>query len=59
MEESPRSSLVCGLVTAGTRPRPMAACAQRVLFVRVGESPTRWGQWRRLREPQWALQGRD
>jgi hypothetical protein len=32
-----------------------SACDQPVLFVRVDESPSRWGQWRQLREPQFAL----
>lgn len=30
-----------------------AACDQPVLFVRVDESPSRWGHWRQLREPPW------
>jgi hypothetical protein len=34
------------------------ACDQPVLFVRVEDSPSRWGQWRQLRE-QVALQQRD
>ena len=36
-----------------------SACEQPVLFVRVDQSPSRWGQWRQLRERQWALQERD
>ena len=36
-----------------------SACDQAVLFVRVEASPSRWGKWRELREPQLALQGRD
>ena len=35
-----------------------AACDQPVLFVRVDDSPSRWGQWRQLRE-QVAFQERD
>lgn len=35
------------------------ACEQPVLFVRVDQSPSRWGKWRQLREPQWALQERN
>ena len=35
-----------------------AACDQPVLFVRVDDSPGRWGQWRQLRE-QVAFQERD
>ena len=34
------------------------ACAQPVLFVRVDDSPSRWGQWRHRRE-QVALQEQD
>jgi hypothetical protein len=34
------------------------ACDQPVLFVRVDNSPSRWGQWRHLRD-QVALQERD
>ncbi|HZN47332.1 MAG TPA: hypothetical protein VFB71_06885 [Ramlibacter sp.] len=33
-----------------------AACDQPVLFVRVDQSPSRWGKWRQLRAPQWAQQ---
>lgn len=36
-----------------------SACDQPVLFVRVDDSPSRWGQWRHLRDPQVALQERD
>ncbi len=36
-----------------------SACDQPVLFVHVQDSPSRWGQWRQLREPQLALQERD
>ena len=35
------------------------ACDQPVLFVRVDNSPSRWGQWKQLRDPQVALQDRD
>lgn len=35
-----------------------AACEQPVLFVRVDDSPSRWGQWRQYRE-QVAWQDRD
>ena len=35
------------------------ACDQPVLFVRVDDSPSRWGRWRQLREPQVALRERD
>jgi len=35
-----------------------SACKQPVLFVRVDDSPSRWGQWKQLRE-QVALQERD
>jgi hypothetical protein len=35
-----------------------SACQQPVLFVRVDDSPSRWGQWRQLRD-QVALQERD
>lgn len=35
-----------------------AACEQPVLFVRVEDSPSRWGQWRQYRE-QLAWQDRD
>jgi hypothetical protein len=34
-----------------------SACDEPVLFVRVLDSPSRWGQWKQLREPQLALQG--
>lgn len=34
------------------------ACEQPVLFVRVDDSPSRWGRWRHLRD-QVALQERD
>ena len=36
-----------------------SACEEPVLFVRVEDSPSRWGQWRQLRDPQVALQERD
>lgn len=36
-----------------------SACDEPVLFVRVEDSPSRWGQWRQLRDPQLALQDRD
>jgi hypothetical protein len=36
-----------------------SACDVPVLFVRVDDSPSRWGQWKQLREPQVALQERD
>lgn len=35
-----------------------SACDQPVLFVRFDHSPSRWGQWRQLRE-QVALESRD
>ena len=35
-----------------------SACAQPVLFVRMDDSPSRWGRWRLLRE-QLALHGHD
>lgn len=35
-----------------------SACDEPVLFVRVDDSPSRWGQWRQFRE-QLAWQGRD
>jgi len=35
-----------------------SACDQPVLFVRVADSPSRWGQWRHRRD-QLALQERD
>lgn len=35
-----------------------SACDQPVLFVRVEDSPSRWGRWRELREPQVAWQDR-
>jgi hypothetical protein len=35
-----------------------SACEQPVLFVRVDDSPSRWGHWRLLRE-QLALHQRD
>jgi hypothetical protein len=31
------------------------ACDQAVLFVRVDDSPSRWGEWRQLREDDLAL----
>jgi hypothetical protein len=36
-----------------------SACDEPVLFVRVDDSPSRWGQWRQLRDPELALQVRD
>ena len=33
-----------------------AACDEPVLFVRMEDSPSRWGQWRQLREPSLAWQ---
>lgn len=36
-----------------------SACDQPVLFVRVEDSPSRWGRWRELREPQVAWQERE
>ena len=33
-----------------------SACEEPVLFVRVADSPSRWGAWKQLREPQVALQ---
>jgi hypothetical protein len=36
-----------------------SACDEPVLFVRVDDSPSRWGQWKQLREPQLALRERD
>lgn len=36
-----------------------SACDQPVLFVRVEDSPSRWGRWRELREPQLAWQLRE
>ena len=36
-----------------------SACDQPVMFVRVDDSPGRWGRWRQLREPQWAVRARD
>jgi hypothetical protein len=35
-----------------------SACGQPVLFVRMDDSPSRWGKWRHLRD-QLALQERD
>jgi hypothetical protein len=32
-----------------------SACDEPVLFVRVNDSPSRWGQWRQRRDPQLAL----
>jgi hypothetical protein len=31
------------------------ACDEPVLFVRMNDSPSRWGQWRQLRDPQLAF----
>lgn len=36
-----------------------SACDEPVLFVRVDDSPSRWGEWRQFREPQWALHLKD
>lgn len=36
-----------------------SACDEPVLFVRVEHSPSRWGRWRALREPQLALHEQD
>jgi hypothetical protein len=36
-----------------------SACSEPVLFVRVDDSPSRWGRWRVLREQQLALHERD
>ena len=36
-----------------------SACDVPVLFVRVDDSPSRWGQWKQLRDPQVALHERD
>lgn len=36
-----------------------AACDAPVYFVRMDDSPSRWGQWKQLREPQVAWQDRD
>jgi hypothetical protein len=36
-----------------------SACDAPVYFVRMDESPSRWGQWKQLRDPQVAMQGRD
>lgn len=36
-----------------------SACDEPVLFVRMEQSPSRWGQGRQLREQQVALQSRD
>ena len=36
-----------------------SACDQPVLFVRVDDSPSRWGKWRHRREAQVALHGQD
>jgi hypothetical protein len=33
------------------------ACDEPVLFVRVEDSPSRWGRWRQLREADLALHG--
>jgi hypothetical protein len=32
-----------------------SACDEPVLFVRMDDSPSRWGQWRQRRDPQVAL----
>jgi len=36
-----------------------SACDEPVLFVRVADSPSRWGQWRQLRDPVVALHERE
>ncbi|MBC5784268.1 hypothetical protein H8N03_15050 [Ramlibacter sp. USB13] len=36
-----------------------SACDQAVLFVRVDDSPSRWGKWRERREAQLAMHERD
>ena len=36
-----------------------SACDAPVYFVRMDDSPSRWGQWKQLRESQVALQDRD
>lgn len=36
-----------------------SACDAPVFFVRVDNSPSRWGQWKQLRDPQVAWQDRD
>ena len=36
-----------------------SACDEPVLFVRVDDSPSRWGKWRELREAELALHERD
>jgi hypothetical protein len=36
-----------------------SACDAPVYFVRMDQSPSRWGQWKQLREPQVAWQDRD
>ena len=35
------------------------ACDEPVLFVRMDDSPSRWGKWRERRGPDLALQGRE
>jgi hypothetical protein len=35
------------------------ACDEPVLFVRVDQSPSRWGRWRHLREQEVALREQD
>ena len=36
-----------------------SACDAPVFFVRVDNSPSAWGQWKQLRDPQVAWQDRD
>ena len=36
-----------------------SACDEPVLFVRVDDSPSRWGQWRQRRDPVLALHERE
>jgi hypothetical protein len=36
-----------------------SACDEPVLFVRIEDSPSRWGRWKQFREPQLALQEQD
>ena len=36
-----------------------SACDAPVYFVRMDDSPSRWGQWKQLREQQVAFQDRD
>ena len=36
-----------------------SACDEPVLFVRVDDSPSRWGKWRERREAELAMHARD